>query len=114
MVVMHQYALDRTGAIDWLSNRCKNLEARYFEILATMPSFGPHVDELLYEYLEHMGNTRRAVWCWSLECGRYFGERGAEFAAAQKVPLIPRKERRVDLHREQIEIMLMQEELERL
>ena len=26
----------------------------------------------IQRYLDHMGNVRRGIWCWSFECGRYF------------------------------------------
>lgn len=114
MEVMKQYALDLDGAVMWLSGRCHDLEARYHDILAQIPSlnFAPEVHRALRGYLEHMGNVRRAIWCWNFECRRYFGEMGAEVAREGQMRLIA-TQRKVErhLHREQVDVLDMQDEL---
>ena len=114
MVGMKQYALDLDGSIGWLSGRCRELEARYHDILAQILSldFAPEVHRALGGYLEHMGNVRRAIWCWSFESRRYFGEMGAEVAREGKMTLIPtRRKVAGDLHRDQVDVLDMQDEL---
>ena len=61
-----------------------------------------------------MGNVRRGVWCWSFECGRYFGDRGSACAQAQRVPLIPKKTRDMCARGNQVDVLLMEEELAKL
>ena len=63
------------------------------------------------KYMAHVGNVRRATWCWSFECGRYFGERGAIYAKTQAVPLVPKKMRDASLHENQVEVFWMEEGL---
>lgn len=69
---------------------------------------------LIRRYLDHMGGLRRANWCWSFECGRYFGERGSTYAETQMVPLIPKIMRDTDLHEDQIDVVLMEEQFAKL
>ncbi len=61
-----------------------------------------------------MGNVRRANWCWSFECGRYFGERGSTYAKTQMVPLVPEVIRDTSLRENQVDILLMEEEIAKL
>ena len=113
-VVINQFNLSRDDAVQWLLKRIAELETQYQSLVervrALAPSFGPEVALVLPGYLEHTSNMRRAAWCWSFECGRYFGEHGAEFAAAKQMPLVPKRNRR-DLHQNQVEVLDMQEEL---
>ena len=97
--------------VQWLVTRNLELEAKYMDCLAQLRETA---DARLEKYLDHIGNTRRAAWCWSFECGRYFGDRGAEYARTQLVPLIPKRERDGLLHRDQVDILVMEDELVQL
>ena len=77
---MHEFGLDLDGAVQWLEKRNEELMANFYAQLRAVPSFGQEIDEHLQVYLEHVGNTRRAVWDWSFASGRYFGDRGPEYA----------------------------------
>ena len=65
-------------------------------------------------YMDHVGNMRRAIWCWSFECGRYFGERGPAYAKTQAVPLIPKRVRDAGLRGDKVDVFLMEDGLAKL
>ncbi|KAI1789480.1 terpenoid synthase [Ganoderma leucocontextum] len=116
---MHHHNLNLNDAVRSLVERNAQLDAQYLqfhrEFCSILERHGD-ADEAsrIRRYLAHMGNLRRAHWCWSFECGRYFGERGSTYAKTQMVPLIPKDIRDKSLRGNQIDILLMEEELAKL
>ncbi|EJF62143.1 terpenoid synthase [Dichomitus squalens LYAD-421 SS1] len=108
-VIMRSLGLSLDGAIDWLEQRNEVLVDTFYAQLEAVPSFGPQVDAQLREYLDYVGNTRRAVWDWSFVSGRYFGDRGLDYAKTGLVPLIPAKTR--NNTETVVEVLIMEEEL---
>ena len=105
-VVMNQFNVDHDGAIDWLERRAASLQAKYMECIRQLMSFVGE-DEEVKLLLDHMGNLRRGSWCWSFECGRYFGDRGEEVARMKKVAILEKRERMLHLRGDQVEVMLI-------
>ena len=113
--------LSLEDTIRFLAQRDADLEMQYLECHREFCAFldglgGP--DETygaLRRYVDHMGYVRRGVWCWSFECGRYFGDRGSVCAKTQMVPLIPKRTLRNKRARgNEVDIVLMEEELAKL
>ena len=114
-VVMHEHKLDRDGATQWLIARATTLEQQYTDLLRQLDDLqiGPAQGGALAEYYTHVGQLRRASYAWSFECERYFGVRGAEFEKTGRVPIIPQQRDR-ELTQERVDVMLIEEEYERL
>ena len=110
-VVMHTFDLTLDGAVQWLEKRSDELTASFYAHVASVPSFGPEIDGELKMYLDHVGNVRRAVWDWSFASGRYFGDRGSEYARTGRVPLLPKKGQSCQ---DSIRVLSMEEELAKL
>ena len=106
---MQTLGLSLDGAVDWLEMRNEVLVAAFNAQLETIPSFGPQVDVQLREYLDNVGNMRRAIWDWSFASGRYFGDRGLEYAKTGLVPLIPAQVR--DSTETAVDVLVMEEVL---
>ncbi|KAG1886538.1 isoprenoid synthase domain-containing protein [Suillus subluteus] len=92
--VMLELGLDRGGAIAWAAHHHAELQKRFIDGLAKVPSWGPSVDVLVKEYLDGIAIWPRADTCWSYEGQRYFGTRGLEIQQTRLVPLLPRAERK--------------------
>ncbi|KAI1791054.1 terpenoid synthase [Ganoderma leucocontextum] len=107
-VVMHTFDLTLDGAVQWLEKRSDELTESFYAHLKAVPSFGPEIDAQLKMYLDHVGNVRRAVWDWSFASGRYFGDRGSEYARTGLVPLLPKKAQSCE---DSIKVLMMEEEL---
>ncbi|KAG2040513.1 isoprenoid synthase domain-containing protein [Suillus americanus] len=92
--VMLELGLDRGGAIAWAAHRHAELQKRFIDGLAKIPSWGPSVDVLVKEYLDGIAIWPRASTCWSYEGQRYFGTRGLEIQQTRLVPLLPKAKRK--------------------
>ncbi|KAG2118311.1 isoprenoid synthase domain-containing protein [Suillus clintonianus] len=93
-VVMLELGLDRGGAIAWAARYHAELQKRFIDGLAKVPSWGPSVDILVKEFLDGIANWPRADNCWSFEGQRYFGTRGPEIRQTRLVPLLPKANRK--------------------
>ncbi|KAI0737821.1 terpenoid synthase [Daedaleopsis nitida] len=116
-VAMHEHKLDRNGATQWLVDRAVTLEQQYTDLLRRLDGLGigPAQGGALAEYYTHCGQLRRASYAWSFECERYFGARGAEFEKTGRVPIIPQQQKQQrDCKEERVDVMLIEEEYERL
>jgi hypothetical protein len=110
--VMLELGLDRGGAIAWAAHYHAELQKRFIDGLAKIPSWGTSVDALVKEYVDGMAIWPRADTCWSYEgqrsyelivgmnrqltrllC-RYFGTRGPEIQQTRLVPLLPKADRK--------------------
>ncbi|KAI1789483.1 terpenoid synthase [Ganoderma leucocontextum] len=117
-ITMHDNGLSPHDAARSLVERIAELEAQFMQC-HEFCSFGAGgldgpSDSRVQRYMDHMGNMRRAIWCWSFECGRYFGERGSTYAKTQVIPLIPKKIRDPNLHGNQVDVFLIEEELAKM
>ncbi|KAG1778943.1 isoprenoid synthase domain-containing protein [Suillus placidus] len=93
--VMLELGLDRGGAIAWAAHYHAELQKRFIDGLAKVPSWGPSVDVLVKEYLDGIAIWPRADTCWSYEGQRsYFGTRGPEIQQTRLVPLLPKADRK--------------------
>lgn len=92
--VMLELGLDRGGAIAWAAHYHAELQKRFIDGLAKIPSWGTSVDALVKEYVDGMAIWPRADTCWSYEGQRYFGTRGPEIQQTRLVPLLPKADRK--------------------
>ncbi|KAG1722252.1 terpenoid synthase [Suillus lakei] len=88
--VMLEIGLDRSGAMAWAARYHAEVEKRFTDGLAKVPSWGPSVDVLVKEYLDGMATWARANHCWSYETQRYLGTKGPEIQRTGLVPLLPK------------------------
>lgn len=92
--VMLELGLDRGGAMAWAAHYHAELQKRFIDGLAKVPSWGTSIDVLVKEYLEGIAIWPRADTCWSYEGQRYFGTRGPEIQQTRLVPLLPKANRK--------------------
>ena len=111
-VAMRHFRIDFDSAMEWAIGYHKDVQSRFLNNLARVPSFGPKVDGAVQEYIAHLSNWPRANICWSFECGLYFGTMGLQVQDTRMVPLYSNRVRNMKLRRELVEIPLV-EELER-
>lgn len=91
-LVMHHNKTDVQGAVDWVSNWLKDLEARFMDLYENkMPKFGEPVDTELGQYVDGIGNWVRANDQWHFESERYLGKKGLEIQKTRWVTLLPKK-----------------------
>ncbi|KAI0295705.1 terpenoid synthase [Russula brevipes] len=96
-IVMHHNKTDIQGAMDWVYNYHKELEAKFMDIYENkIPKFGEPVDADLAVYVDGLGNWVRASDQWGFESERYFGKKAPEIQKTRWVTLMP-KERSDDL-----------------
>lgn len=88
--IMLELGLDIGGAIAWAAHYHAELQKRFIDGLAKVPSWGASVDVLVKEYLDGIAIWPRADTCWSYEGQRYFGTRGPEIQQTRLVPLLPK------------------------
>lgn len=93
-VVMAELGLDRSGAMVWAARYHTEVQKKFTDGLAKVPSWGPSTDVLVTEYLEGMATWARANYCWCYESQRYFGTRGSEIRRTGLVTLLPKVDRK--------------------
>ncbi|KAG1813656.1 terpenoid synthase [Suillus subaureus] len=93
-IVMVELGLDRSGAMAWAARYHAEVEKRFTDSLAKVPSWGPLTDVLVKEYLDGMATWARANHCWSYETQRYLGTMGPEIKRTGLVPLLPKVNRK--------------------
>jgi hypothetical protein len=69
-VVMLDLGLDISSAMSWAARYHAEVERRFIDGLAKVPSWGPPVDIQVKEYLDGIANWARAFHCWSYESQR--------------------------------------------
>ncbi|KAG1833624.1 isoprenoid synthase domain-containing protein [Suillus subalutaceus] len=92
--VMVEIGLDRSGAMAWAARYHAEVEKRFTDGLAKVPSWGPSTDVLVKEYLDGMATWARANHCWCYETQRYLGTKGPEIRRTGLVPLLPEVNRK--------------------
>ncbi|KAG2341934.1 terpenoid synthase [Suillus weaverae] len=88
--VQLELGLDRGSAMAWAAHYHAEVQKRFIDGLAKVPSWGPSVDVLVKEYLDGIGNLARANHAWSYETQRYFATKGLEIQQTRLIPLLPR------------------------
>ncbi|KAI0328233.1 terpenoid synthase [Cubamyces sp. BRFM 1775] len=115
-IIMAQFGLSYADAVGWLVGRIAQLENRYMEIHEYFKSRAYDdgmVRRDVLQLLDLMGNLRAANYYWSFESGRYFGTLGEETPKTHQCPMAPIQPRNWDLRGEQVEVLLMDDALER-
>ncbi|KAH9965227.1 terpenoid synthase [Russula dissimulans] len=91
-IVMHHHKTDIQGAMDWVYNYHKELEAKFMDIYENrIPKFGEPVDTELAQYVDGLGNWVRASDQWGFESERYFGKKAPEIQKTRWVTLLPKE-----------------------
>ncbi|KAG1886184.1 isoprenoid synthase domain-containing protein [Suillus subluteus] len=88
--VMLELGLDRGSAMAWAAHYHAEVQKRFTDGLAKVPSWGPSIDVLVKEYLHGVGNWARANHSWSYETQRYFATKGLEIQQSRLIPLLPK------------------------
>ncbi|KAH8981004.1 terpenoid synthase [Lactarius akahatsu] len=92
-IVMYQHKTDIQGAMNWVHDRHKGLEAKFMDLYENnIPKFGEPVDTELARYVDGIGNLVRANDQWNFEIERYFGKKALEIGRTRWLTLL-RKER---------------------
>ncbi|KZV73684.1 terpenoid synthase [Peniophora sp. CONT] len=91
--VMHYHDTDVQGAMDWVENHHRGLEARFLELYYHhVPKYHScHLDADVARYVDGLGNWIRANEQWSFESERYFGKRGPEIIKNRWMTLMPKE-----------------------
>ena len=84
---MHQFNIDLEDAMKWVVSYHTEVQARFLDGLTRLPSWGPHMDWQVQQYVQGMANWPRGNYCWNFESGRYFGSKGMEIQKTRMVPL---------------------------
>ncbi|KAG1747555.1 isoprenoid synthase domain-containing protein [Suillus lakei] len=92
--VMLELGLDIGSAMAWAAHFHAEVQKRFIDGLAKVPSWGPSIDVQVKEYLDGLANWPRANHCWCYETQRYFGTRGPEIQQTRLVPLLPKANRK--------------------
>ena len=91
-IVMHQNKTNIRGAMDWVYQYHKEIQAKFMDIYKNnIPKFGELVDMELAQYVDNLGNAVRGNVEWCYECERYFGKKGKEIQKTGWVTLLPKK-----------------------
>ncbi|KAG1839501.1 isoprenoid synthase domain-containing protein [Suillus tomentosus] len=94
-IVMLELDFDRGSAMAWAAHYHAEVQKRFIDGHAKVPSWGPSVDVLVKEYLNGVANLARACHSWSYEGQRYFSTKGLEIQQTRLIPLLPRPDRKV-------------------
>lgn len=90
-ILKHHKQLDLEGAMEWVAHRHVDLERKFFRAAASLPSWGPEIDDQVAEYQNGLGNWVRANDQWSFESERYFGKMGLKILKGRVLALLPKK-----------------------
>jgi len=91
-IIMHQHKTDIQGAMNWVHDYHKEVEAKFMDLLENkIPKFGEPVDSELARYLDGIGNWVRANDQWNFETERYFGKKALEIGRTRWVTLLPKE-----------------------
>ncbi|KAI9457970.1 terpenoid synthase [Lactarius psammicola] len=91
-IVMHQHKTDIQGAMNWVYDYHKELEAKFMDLYENkIPKFGEPVDTELARYVDGIGNWVRSNDQWNFETERYFGKEAPEIGRTRWVTLLPKE-----------------------
>lgn len=78
-IVMHEKHIDTTGAMSWVAAKRRKLADDFIRLFNQVPSYtNLKLNHQVQEYVEGVAEWSMANYCWSLECGRYFGSEGRQ------------------------------------
>ncbi|KAG1830869.1 terpenoid synthase [Suillus variegatus] len=80
-IIMFDLGLDVSGAMAWAAHYHTEVQKRFIDSLAKVPSWGPSVDVLVKEYLDGTA--------------RYLATMGPEIQKTRLVPLLPRPDHKI-------------------
>lgn len=86
---MKERDLDLQGAVDYIGQRTKEAIDEYVALKASLPSWGPGIDEQVETYLLSLEYITIGYMQWSFNSGRYFGEEVEEVKRTLWVTLSP-------------------------
>ncbi|KAG1793989.1 terpenoid synthase [Suillus plorans] len=89
-IVMLELNLDRGSAMAWAAHYHAEVQKRFIDGLAKVPSWGPSIDVLVKEYLNGIANWGLANYSWSYESQRYFATKGPKIQHTRLIPLLPK------------------------
>ncbi|KAG2047023.1 terpenoid synthase [Suillus hirtellus] len=89
-IVMSELDFDIGSAMAWAAHYHAEVQKRFVDGLAKVPSWGPSVDVLVKEYLDGIANWARANHSWGYESQRYFSTKGLEIQQTRRIPLLPK------------------------
>ncbi|KAG1793407.1 isoprenoid synthase domain-containing protein [Suillus plorans] len=87
--IMFDLGLDVSGAMAWAAHYHTEVQKRFIDGLAKVPSWGPSIDVLVKEYLDKTAMWARGNHSWSYESQRYLATMGPEIQQNRLVPLLP-------------------------
>ncbi|KAG2065418.1 terpenoid synthase [Suillus decipiens] len=93
-IVMSELGLDIGSAMAWAAHYHTEVQKKYINSLAKVPSWGPSIDILVKEYLDGIGMWARGNHSWHYESQRYCGTKGPEIQKTRLVPLLPKASRK--------------------
>ncbi|KAG1800461.1 isoprenoid synthase domain-containing protein [Suillus plorans] len=93
--IMFDLGLDVSGAMAWAAHYHTEVQKRFINGLAKVPSWGPSIDVLVKEYLDGTVMWARGHHSWSYESQRYLATMGPEIQQTRLVPLLPRPNHKV-------------------
>ncbi|KAG2099847.1 isoprenoid synthase domain-containing protein [Suillus discolor] len=94
-IIMFDLGLDVSGAMAWAAHYHTEVQKRFIDGLAKVPSWGPSVDVLVKEYLDGTAMFVRGNHSWSYQTRRYLATMGPEIQKTRLVPLLPRPDHKV-------------------
>jgi len=69
-VLMLELGLDRSGAMAWAARHHAEVQTKFIDGLAKVPSWGPSTDGLVKEYTDGLATFVRGHYCWGYESQR--------------------------------------------
>ncbi|KAI0089641.1 isoprenoid synthase domain-containing protein [Irpex rosettiformis] len=106
-IVMRQFNLSLPNAFNWAARYHDEIKTKFLDGLKKVPSWGKELDDQVAMYIDHLARWPRGSDCWNFESGRYFGSKGLEIQKTRYVPLYPKRKRVTHLHKEDIDIPIV-------
>jgi len=89
-IVMHELDMDVDGAMFWVADLLKEIENKFLEAMAALPTWGEPIDSQVKQYCDGVANWVRGNYEWSFESERYFGTKGLEIKRKRWITLMPK------------------------
>jgi len=86
-IIMHEYRVDAQAAVWWLSGYAAKGVAQFKLDSQALPSWGPHVDNNIQEFVRMVAQCVKGSDAWSYETERYYGKKGGRIQRTRKVAL---------------------------
>ena len=106
-IVMRQFCLALPDAMKWAVAYHEEIKKQFLDAMKRVPTWGKDIDEQISVYIDHLAGWPRGHDCWSFESGRYFGSKGLEVQKTRYVRLLPKRELATHLHKENVEIPII-------